>query len=152
MTTNDIMWENQWPRTCFIHGESLNPTLGPNSQEWDPGTWENKAISESTLPKKSIPCLSNDFKNVTFRIRKSYFSYLLMLYKVSQSNRKVLQKKLYLLIRIWRRELLVPWLNSTSKSQHHQTPPSGVEGPYTGITSSSKKFITTIFQRCSLEN
>lgn len=39
----------------------------PNSQELDPGTQgkkKKKAISESTLPKKSVPCFLNTFKNM----------------------------------------------------------------------------------------
>lgn len=47
----------------------------------------------------------------------------------------------------------VSWLNSTSESQDHQMPPGGVEGSYTGISSSSdkkflfKKFIETVFPK-----
>lgn len=92
--------DNEWDypkkasdlRTCLIRGQLLKPMPGPNSQELDPGTQENKANSAPALPKKSVPCSFNAFKNITYRVRKSYPSDPLMLYKIPQSNRKVLQR------------------------------------------------------------
>ena len=44
---------------------------------------EVQSLSHWTAREVPAPCFFNDFKNVTYRIRKSYLSDLLTLYKVS---------------------------------------------------------------------